>query len=79
MGYKKYRIWFTRSGTCDYKFDRETDYFIKAIYWLIRLRFFKLAGCKYPQVYLEYRNDYIACEDCTADWCEKSAVFDKTV
>jgi len=72
MGYKKYRIWFTRSGICDFKFDRQTDYFLKALYWLFRLRFTKMVGTRYPQVYLEIRRGYIECEDCTADWCDNS-------
>ena len=66
---EKYEIRFGRSGYCPYTFDRWTNYFIVALYWVIRIRYFGVAGVKYPQVTLNIRVGYIKPEDCKADYC----------
>jgi leucyl-tRNA synthetase len=65
----KYTIKFTRNGTCDYEFDRQTKWLVKALWYLFTL------GIKYPIIDFQIRRGYVPCEKCTADWCEKSPVF----
>lgn len=66
----KYTIRFRRNGICDYVFDRQTDNIFHALWYLLTL------SLKYPIVDFEIRRGYILCENCTADWCEKSPAFE---
>ena len=65
----KYTITFTRNGTCDYVFDRQTNSIFKTLWYLVTL------SLKYPIVDLQIRRGYIPCEKCDADWCDKSPAF----
>jgi len=65
----KYEIRFVRNGLCPYEFSRWTRYFIVAMYWIIRIRYFGIAGTRYPIVTLRIRAGYIKSDDCKADYC----------
>lgn len=65
----KYTVRFSRSGICDYVFDRRTNSLFCAVWYLFTL------SIKYPIVDFQIRRGYIPCEKCTADWCEKSPAY----
>ena len=67
----KYEIRFVRSGLCPYEFSWATNWFIKALYWIIKIRYIGVAGTKYPIVTLNIRAGYLDSQDCTADYCNK--------
>lgn len=70
MGYK-YTLRFKRNGLCDYEFDWGTNSFLKALFWFFKLKL------KYHIITFEIRTGYIPCEECDADWCEKSPAGQK--
>ena len=65
----KYTIRFMRNGMCCYKFDRQTNSLLRALWYLLTL------SIKYPIVDFEIRRGYIPCEKCTADRCDKSPAY----
>jgi hypothetical protein len=67
----KYTITFIRNGNCDYRFNRQTDNILIALWYLFTL------SLKYPIVDFQIRRGYILCEKCDADWCPDSPMFDK--
>jgi hypothetical protein len=68
----KYTITFTRNGACDYRLDRQTNNFFRALWYLITL------SLKYPIVDFRIRRGYVPCEKCNVDWCWKSPMYAET-
>lgn len=62
----KYAITFTKSGDCEFKFDRRTNNIIVALWYLLIL------SIQYPIVDFSIRRGYVECSECNVDYCYKS-------
>lgn len=63
----KYEVSFVRNGCCPYSFNWRTNCFIKALWWIFRLRVLK----GYKIITLNIRLGYTMSDKCDADYCAK--------
>jgi hypothetical protein len=63
----KYTVRFMLNGLCPYKFEWQTNYLIKALWWLVKLRVFR----GYKIITLEIRVGYTPVNKCKAGFCVK--------